>query len=176
MTTISELDPARLQQMIDRQDIYDLLMRFSRGVDRGDFDLARSVYHDDALDHHTGFDGTAADFMDWLSGAMVGIKAVHHMLGNFMVDIRGNRAVSEVYGMLTMRSEDESNARFNMTTGFRYVDRLERRAGVWGITERWVVREWQRSDMGALMPKEAVGPNGVRGKDDVLYEALTYLD
>ena len=176
MINISALDPARLQELIDRQDIYDLLMRFSRGVDRGDYDLARSVYHHDALDHHTGFDGTATEFMDWFRGASAGLGAVHHMLGNFMVEIRGDRAVSEVYGILTMRGEDVNNARFNMTTGFRYVDRLERRAGVWGITERWVVRDWQRSDMGALMPKEALGPDGKRGRDDPLYEALAYLD
>ena len=51
----------------DRREIHDVVLTYCRGVDRGDLDLVRSVYHPDALDHHhTAFDGTVDEFIDWI--------------------------------------------------------------------------------------------------------------
>ena len=49
----------------DRQDIYDCIMRYSRGVDRLDRDLLLSVYHPDAVDDHGMFVGGPEQFADW---------------------------------------------------------------------------------------------------------------
>ena len=43
---------AKMQALIDRNEILDVLHRYSRGMDRQDRELARSVYHDDAIDVH----------------------------------------------------------------------------------------------------------------------------
>ena len=40
------------QELLDRAELTDLVMRYSRGVDRRDFALIRSTYHDDAIDDH----------------------------------------------------------------------------------------------------------------------------
>lgn len=42
-----------LQELLDRQAIYDVMMRYCRGVDRFDADLITSAYHPDARDDHT---------------------------------------------------------------------------------------------------------------------------
>ena len=39
---------ARIQHLLDRQDITDCLTRFSRGMDRFDRDLFLSAFHPDA--------------------------------------------------------------------------------------------------------------------------------
>jgi hypothetical protein len=51
-----ETDPV-LQRLIDRQAIHDVLMRFSRGVDRLDEALLRSCFHSDSYDDHGHFKG-----------------------------------------------------------------------------------------------------------------------
>ena len=50
------LDP-RLQSLLDKDEIRDVVMRFARGGDRHDWQLVRSCHHDDALDDH----GPSAD-------------------------------------------------------------------------------------------------------------------
>jgi hypothetical protein len=55
----------RLQEMIDRADIHDCMVRYARGMDRRDRDLLRSAYHDGAIDDHVGFVGLVDDFIDW---------------------------------------------------------------------------------------------------------------
>jgi hypothetical protein len=57
-------------------------------------------------------------------------------------------------------------------SGFRYVDRFERRDGAWRVAERWAVREWTRSiPADTVRPKEGVGPDARRDRDDPVYRA-----
>ena len=55
----------RLRELIDRQDIWSLLLRYARGLDRLDRDLIRSCYWDDAIDDHHSFIGSPDEFIDW---------------------------------------------------------------------------------------------------------------
>ena len=43
---------AKLQHLIDRQEINDCIHRYTRGLDRHDDELLRSVFHPDAIDNH----------------------------------------------------------------------------------------------------------------------------
>lgn len=44
--------PEALAQMLDRQQIEDVLVRYSRAVDRADIELLRSRYHGEAVEDH----------------------------------------------------------------------------------------------------------------------------
>jgi hypothetical protein len=57
---------AKVQELLDKQEIYEVLMRYCRAIDRGDEPLMRSVYHPDGIDHHGIFDGKASDFCEFL--------------------------------------------------------------------------------------------------------------
>ncbi len=59
--------------LLARQEIHDVVLRYCRGVDRLDLDLVRDCYHPGALDHHTGFDGTVAEYVPWVQAAGAGI-------------------------------------------------------------------------------------------------------
>ena len=48
-----------VRKLLDKQEIYEVLCRYCRALDRGDEKLLRSVYHPDAIDHHGIFDGKA---------------------------------------------------------------------------------------------------------------------
>ncbi|MBN9618676.1 MAG: nuclear transport factor 2 family protein [Actinobacteria bacterium] len=161
--------------MSDRQQVHEVVLRYCRGIDRLDLDLVRSAYHPDGVDHHTGFDGTIEEYLTWVGAALAHFDGTMHLVGNHLTRFDGDRAVSETYGTAMHWGEPFDDPRRNFTSGFRYVDRMERRAGRWAIVERWAVREWTRSDAGRLRPREAPGPAGRRDAGDPLYTALTWF-
>ena len=154
----------------DRADIHEVVLRYCRGIDRLDLDLVRSAYHPGGIDHHTGFDGTIDEYLTWVGAALRRFSGTMHIVGNHLVELHGNVAVSETYGTAVHWGEPADDARRNFTSGFRYVDLMTYR-GHWAIDERWAVREWTRSDAGRLVPKEGAGPSGRRDEGDPLYRA-----
>ena len=56
----------KIQELIDRKEIYEVLVRYCQGVDRGDVELLKSVYHEDAQDDHGMFKGKGVDFAEWI--------------------------------------------------------------------------------------------------------------
>ena len=61
-----------MQALIDKDAIRDLVLAYSRGVDRQDFALLRSLYTPDGVeDNHAGlFTGSASDYVDWLEASL----------------------------------------------------------------------------------------------------------
>ena len=49
---------ARIDALLDKQEISECILRFSRGIDRHDIEVARSAFHDDARDDHGVYIGT----------------------------------------------------------------------------------------------------------------------
>ncbi|WP_107982886.1 nuclear transport factor 2 family protein [Rhodococcus sp. OK519] len=153
----------------DRQQIHDVVMRYCRGIDRLDFDLVRSAYHPDGVDHHTGFEGTLDEYIAWVEPKLRARRGgTMHILGNHLVELLGDTAISETYGTSVHWGEPADDARANFTSGVRFIDHMAWRDGRWAIAERWAAREWTRSDAGRLMPKEGAGPSGSRDSDDPL--------
>ncbi|CAN7337470.1 nuclear transport factor 2 family protein [Phenylobacterium sp. LjRoot225] len=138
---------ARLDELLDRQDILDCLNRFSRGMDRFDREIFLSAFHEDATMAAGPFVGSAADCYDWASAMHEqGQVATHHNLLNVTYDIQGDTAHTETYYLFVGRNRDDSN----WIAGGRYLDRLERRDGVWKIALRTNAIEW--SGMVPTMP------------------------
>ncbi len=134
-------DPAgALQELLDRQAIHDVLMRYSRGVDRLDRELILSVYHPDATDDHGVFIGGPREFADWVIGMHTRLHLSHqHCQFNSTVDLDGDVAHAETYYMfIGMNRSGEPLS----TSGGRYIDRLERRDGRWAISARVCIRDW----------------------------------
>lgn len=154
-----------------KQEIHEVVLRYCRGIDRLDLDLVRSAYHPDGVDHHTGFDGTIEEFLVWVEAALRRLGGTMHIVGNHLAELHGDRALVETYGTAVHWGDPLDDPRCNFTTGFRYVDRMERREGRWAIAERWAVREWTHSDAGRARPREASGPVGSRDREDPLYRA-----
>jgi SnoaL-like domain len=130
---------ARLEQLLDRQDILDCQVRFSRGMDRFDRELFLSAFHADAVIAAGPFVGGPVALYDWASKLHDhGQSATHHNLLNHTCDIDGDVAHTETYYLFVGRNRDETN----WIAGGRYIDRLERRAGAWKIALRTNAIEW----------------------------------
>jgi len=164
-------EPTRLAHLLDRQDILDCLIRFSRGMDRFDRDIFLSAFHPDATIAAGAFVGDPVALYDWARKLHEqGQAATHHNLLNHSCDIEGDVAHTETYYLFVGRNRDETN----WIAGGRYIDRLERRAGSWKIALRTNAIEW--SGMIPTMPipfadVPDIGLNGAaaRGKEDPSY-------
>jgi hypothetical protein len=145
--TVTTEKLARLEHQLERQDILDCLIRFSRGMDRFDRELFLSAFHSDAVIAAGEFVGNPVALYDWASKLHEqGQSSTHHNLLNHTCDIDGDLAHTETYYLFVGRNRDETN----WIAGGRYIDRLERRVGEWKIALRTNAIEW--SGMVPTMP------------------------
>jgi hypothetical protein len=128
-----------LRHLADRQAIMDCAVRFSRGVNRRDRELLKSVFHPDAVDDHGFFVGNRDDFVSWLDTVYDRISVTQHFVTNQTVDIEGDTAHAETYWFVANVQKGSSSV---ILRGGRYIDRLERRRGTWAIAERVCLIEW----------------------------------
>jgi hypothetical protein len=130
------VDP-ELQRLVDESAIRRLLARYSRAIDRHDYELLRSCYHPDAIDRHGHYDGDIEGFIEFLdSHSPAPFEA--HFLGNMLIEVDGDVASAETYCLALRRFEDQAGEPRDRFQQLRYCDRLEKRDGEWRIAERVV--------------------------------------
>jgi len=128
----------RLRQMLDKQDIWSVLLRYGRGLDRLDYDIVRSCYHDDAIDDHHAFVGTPEAFIDWaFQDSMRSTTVTHHGVNNHSCELDGDNAYCETYYTFIGAYLGPTHL---LSIG-RYVDHFQCRNGEWKIANRVCVIE-----------------------------------
>lgn len=150
-------DPAALDDVVAKQAIRDLFARYFRCVDRKQFEQLRSVYHPDAYDDHGLYRGDVEGLISWLTSRHSAIEQSTHMIGNCLIEVDGDVAHAETYGLLVQHERldratfaDSTDLYRRMLLGIRYADRVERRAGVWRIARHEVIYEWSREELAPL--------------------------
>jgi hypothetical protein len=162
---------ARLDALLDKQEIRDCLARFSRGMDRFDRDCYLSAFHDDAMIAAGPYVGSVAGCYDWaMPMHEAGQVLTQHALLQSNIDLDGETAHAETYYQFVGRNRDESL----WIAGGRYIDRLEKRAGAWKIAVRMNVIEWASAPPPIPIPFADVADlaaNGVsaRSREDPSY-------
>jgi hypothetical protein len=151
-----------IDDLVAHQEIRDVLIRYTRGIDRRDRELVRSCYHPDAHDDHGPFKGSVDDFLDWLEAMHAYFASTMHFIGNQLVEVRGDVADAESYCVAYhRRAAVGREPAYDLVIGLRYVDRLERRDGEWRIADRLCVFDWTRRD--DVTAEWEMGPEVVRG-------------
>ncbi|MCP1471698.1 hypothetical protein J3E64_003411 [Sphingobium sp. OAS761] len=162
-----------MQQWMDRMALTDLVMRYCRGCDRRDFALVRSLYHDDAIDDHGAmFRGGPDAFVAWLPEVTSHWSLTRHSISNSVFVIDGDQAEGEHYVEAWHRTQGD-NAKQFIALG-RYLDRYERREGIWKFTYRSLV-----FDHGSIVPvddkaMERMGKDAPNGSADRNDPSFTY--
>jgi hypothetical protein len=133
-----------LDQLLAEQAIRRVLATYVRGVDRIDIELVRDCYWPDATDTHGPFTGVRDEFCVWVESLLKRHTMTMHCLTTSLidVDVDGDRASAETYGVAYHCGEPADDHRWNNVAGFRYLDRFERRDGDWRIAARVTVVEW----------------------------------
>lgn len=161
-----------LQELLDKQEIYECLMRYCRGIDRIDEELLQSVYHPDAWDDHGDFKGPASEFiLHVLTGLRSGRHGANfHSISNVLIELDGDVAYSEAY-VTSWHPMTKDGISCNWIFAGRYVDRFERRDGAWKIAHRMTVNDWQLA-MEAAWPQTvdaSLFTRGKRNREDYVY-------
>jgi hypothetical protein len=159
-----------IETLLAKQSIYELACNYSRGLDRLDRELLRSVFFEDALCDYGFYSGPPAEFIDFAMQALGGHEANHHMVGNALIDVEGEEAFGEIYFQAYHKTRGESGFEDLIIAG-RYIDRYEKRDGVWKIAYRSERNDWSRTSPTNDVYFE-MAPNGLRGSrsDDAVYD------
>ncbi|WGX96949.1 nuclear transport factor 2 family protein [Nocardioides sp. L-11A] len=137
---------AGIQLLLDEREISRTVLRYAHGVDRGDVDMVESCYHPGAYDEHGYASGTVEEFAARLRQTDGPLGSRHHLIGNLLIEVRGDVAVCESYFLCYLQDLDPAGD--PVSTGVfagRYVDRLARREGAWRVERRICVMDWSRA-------------------------------
>lgn len=131
----------------DRFAIIDLAALYMRGLDRLDGVLLAAQFWPDARCEYGIFSGSPADFAAFCMAALKDHDRNHHMIGQHLIDfVSDDEAFGEVYYQAWHRTTDATGAKRDLVIAGRYVDRYERKAGVWKIAYRSELVDWLRDD------------------------------
>jgi len=174
---LSGLFPSFIEELQARTAIEDCLKRFARAVDRQDWVLARTLYHDDAFDDHGFFKGPPGAFLAHIAGMHQHQDHSMHFNTNVLIEFQTKeRAFVETYVLVLQRfragapnAPPGSKGLRNLASA-RYLDRFEQRRGEWRVAHRTLVF----GDIESAPMQEAAGfPAGFtvqrHGMDDPLY-------
>ena len=155
---------AVLEEVVARQQIGLAIARLQRGLDRGDAALLSSAFHDDAELDYGFFVGGAADFCALMTGD--NNRAPHqvtmHRPTNLWIRVNGAEALSESNIFAYSPGTDGAEAVQSMIGG-RYLDRHERRGGVWRLSHRTYVLDWNMNWPGTGSTMPGFGAGLIRG-------------
>src|SRR6201997_5833615 len=162
MTATNEapVDTARLQTLLDRTEIADVLYRYSSAVDSFDTAGVRSALADDIWaqygngDPVEGGDKLAA----WIAEATATVIWQHHLANVYHIAIDGDQAKTLTY--LTSYQVFKENPDAAIILVARYHDELKRTPDGWKISKRVMELLWgeSKADDGYLAGLGGRGP------------------
>ena len=163
----------KIQYLLDRQDILDVISRNARGCDRQDVEMLSACYADESLDDH----GLAnqipgKEFAEWANKAHT-YGSIHsmHNVTTHLCEIDGDTAHAESYVMGAFFNTDGKTSR--VLCG-RYIDKLERIDGQWQIVIRRSTVEVginaDSSFMNSSYFRDMGFLQGLRNTDDLSYQ------
>jgi len=131
-----------LQTLIDKDAIRELVLLYSRAIDRKDIALLRDLYTEDATDTHgTHFDGPADGYCDFIEKSHPFMTYSGHHACNHLISVEGDEGNGEVYAIALHTIPDRNNPGVLLEDfmAVRYIDNYRRCAdGKWRFSKRVV--------------------------------------
>ncbi len=157
-----------LDAALSRDAIRLLLCGYSRGIDRGDKELLASIFWEDSTVISGVVNSSGAAFANGtVDYVTANLDYCFHSIANEWIEVTGDHAVGEHYIIAHMCVGGA-----DVMTGGRYIDRYERRGGVWKIASRTFVADWNTSHPKSMELDgmyEALKTRGSFGKGDPVY-------
>lgn len=160
-------------EWIARVQLRHLADSYCHAIDRRDWALLRTLYHDDAIDDHGAmFRGSPDAFVAWLPGMMAAWRATSHTITNALYLVDGDRAEGELCTTAWHLTADGTR---EVIVQGRYLDRYECRAGAWKFLHRSLVldhAEERTNAAGGASGADDGVEFGCAGADDPVYARL----
>jgi len=135
-----DTETSPLDVLIAKEAIRELVLLYSRGVDRKDGELLRSLYTDDATDlHGDTFDGSAEAYVDFLERSFPYMPYSGHYVCNHLIWVDGDTGEGEVYAVAWHLIPDGQGGTLEDFMTVRYIDRYRKcDDGRWRFSKRVV--------------------------------------
>jgi hypothetical protein len=128
-----------LRALIAKDEIRELVLLYSRGVDRKDIALLRTLYASDGTDHHGDyFNGPAGAYVDWLATTLPHLRYSGHHVCNHLISVDGDKGEGEVYAVAWHCTPDGKGGYVEDIQLVRYLDRYRKEDGRWRFAAREV--------------------------------------
>lgn len=136
---------SHINQLIDKQAIYEVICKYCRGLDRMDKEMAYSAWHDDGTAlYHDIYEGSGRGFVDWVWESHAAMERHSHQIANHLIIVEGETARSETYVTVVLWTNPDSDGKQQEIVGKgRYLDLWSKRGGEWAITHREHVLDMQ---------------------------------
>ena len=166
---------SRLEIMADKLECTELVAVLAKGIDRCDADMVRACFHPDATDDHGAFKGTSEEFIAWVMPVLDTMERTQHVIGQCLIEVNGDKAAGESYFVAHHTINTPDGAILMIAAG-RYLDSFERRDGVWKISHRHAIYDWNStapsSDGWDRDDPDNPSVYGIRGGQDASYAHL----
>lgn len=141
------MDP-KLQELLDKQEISDVIQRYSRTLDWLDEGGQAGCYWPDAQIEYGFFSGRAEDFLPVVMETESSLARRWHMLSQPIIRFHSpTSASSECYGIFGGGRYQEDGSIAGDIIGGRYLDEWEKRGGSdgpeWRISARTYILDWK---------------------------------
>jgi|TARA_B110000495_G_scaffold77160_1_gene66199 hypothetical protein len=172
---MSEVD-SKIQGILDKESIRELVCTYCRAADRHDNELMRSLYHEDAYDDHGSFfKGKAMEFLDLLPEIQKSMGILHHNVTTHNIKLNGKIAEGETY-IIAFHQVLTEEGNYDVLIGGRYFDEYEKRNDVWKFSSRAVDADWvyvnDPSQVNLTHPMIEGADIGSPNKEDPSYQRL----
>ncbi|MFA5882344.1 MAG: nuclear transport factor 2 family protein [Acidimicrobiia bacterium] len=168
-----------IDDLITKQTITEVIYRYCRALDRMDRPLADTLWHPDGTADYgpAMFQGTGAEFLDWVWQAHAAMLGHSHQISNVLieVDADGDGAGSEAYVTATLWAAFAPDELTQIVSRGRYVDRWSRRAGLWAIDHRRFVEDFTTTTvLPGAAPPDPGATAARRDRTDPSYDVLDH--
>lgn len=162
------LDEKALAILIAKDEIRDLAMLYSRGVDRKDGALLRTLYTKDATDEHdVSFNGPAEDYIQFLERSFPYMPFSGHHICNHLISVDGDEGEGEVSALAFHAIPDRAGGFVEDFMCVRYIDHYRKEDGRWRFAKRVVSYDYR-----VQRPLEKVDMHAHAAGADPTYEIL----
>lgn len=139
-----------LQELSDRAEIQDLLVRYATAIDRRDFALFDTVFTPDAHVDYQAFGGPAGPYpavRGWLEAGLAAFPGFQHLVANPELAIEGDRATGRVMCLNAMivPEHDSTGQPIVGFNGLWYLDSYIRENAGWRIDGRCEERSFSHN-------------------------------
>ena len=130
--------PMSMEEISDRLEIQDLMVRYSYAIDSRNWDALDDVFTPDAHIDYSVFGGSVGNLAEtkaFLTEAMPMFTTLQHMVSGTTIEFDGDTATTKTqcHNPMTMGDAEKPDL---MVCGLWYVDKLVRTPDGWRIKER----------------------------------------
>lgn len=132
-----------IRDLAARRDIERAVQNYMRGLDRLDYDLLRSAFHDDAFVDAGLSSGGPDPYCKFCIEFLGQLGASHHLLGQIRIEMHDHENASgECYFQAWHESFGEDGHSRDLFIAGRYIDEYSCKNGEWRIQKRRLITDW----------------------------------